>query len=107
MPLFWLAYSTPEGKTVVIVEASAGIYARMDLKVAALECGGKPEIHELPPDKPVPKSKIGKPLSAEEATILIERWARPKRAPKAKSTKSPSKQPPKRTVLRRRRSRSI
>jgi hypothetical protein len=73
MYLFWLCYKLDDRVDVVIQRGGSLIQARMVSSMANLDDGDFTEGHQLDPKtaKLVPKDRIGKRLSPEEAAAIL------------------------------------
>jgi hypothetical protein len=73
MSLFWLVYADDADIAVVILPASALIYARLAAVKAGLDDGTFTESHQLDAkfSKSVPKNVTGRRLTQDEATKLL------------------------------------
>ena len=78
MPLYWIAYGTPRGRQIHIIEASYLLGARLKAQMAGQD-GDFVEGHELPKAmaRKVPKSALGRPLNSKEAEALVVKMGRP------------------------------
>jgi hypothetical protein len=71
--MYWLCFSGPDGVCVVLQPASSLIHARMLASLAGLQPGEFQEGHWLEAKlvKRIPKTTIGRCLSATEAKRLL------------------------------------
>ncbi len=74
--MFWLVYQNGKGVEVVVLPASALIYARLDAVNKGLDGGTFKEGHLLDAklSKRVPKKMIGRRLSPDEAQALLSEF---------------------------------
>ena len=75
MPLFWIVHDIDGERRVMIREAGAMIFARLEASMAKL--GGKfIEAHQLDERtaRKVPRKMIGRALTADEAATLLDRF---------------------------------
>jgi hypothetical protein len=72
----WLVYQVAEKIEVVILPASALVYARLDAAKRELDGGTFVEGHQLDAKlaKRVPKSMIGRRLTQKEAAALLAKF---------------------------------
>lgn len=73
MFLYWLVYSTDDDIAVVVLPASALVYARLEAAKLGLDEGTFIEGHQLDAklSMRVPKKMIGRRLTQDEATKLL------------------------------------
>ena len=76
LSLYWLVFDVHGDIAVVILPASALVYARLDAAMKKLDEGAFVEGHQLDIQlsKRVPKNMIGRRLSQAEATKLLKKF---------------------------------
>ena len=76
MSLCWLVFDLDGDIAVVILPASALVYARLDAAKMGLDEGTFVEGHQLDDklSRRVPKNMIGRRLSQDEATKLLKKF---------------------------------
>jgi hypothetical protein len=74
-PVWWLVFEDDDGRAVVLIPASALIYARLEASKLKLDAGDLIEAHQLDEEMTgrVPKKMIAKRLTQNEAQKLLDR----------------------------------
>jgi hypothetical protein len=74
MPLFWIVHAIDGQRRVFLQEADAGIFARLKASIAG-HPGKFAEMHQLDEKtaKKVPKKLIGRTLTQEEVSMVLDR----------------------------------